>query len=54
VLATLRRRDERDQTAGRSVLEPAPDAIPVDTTSLTVDEVVDQIATLVVEAKELR
>jgi cytidylate kinase len=49
----LRARDERDQTEGRSVLEPAPDAIPVDTTSLSIDEVVDQIETLVVEAKEL-
>jgi cytidylate kinase len=49
----LRARDERDQTEGRSVLEPAPDAVPVDTTALSVDEVVDQIATLVVEAKEL-
>jgi cytidylate kinase len=46
-------RDERDQTEGRSVLEPAPDAVPVDTTDLSIDEVVDQIATLVVEAKEL-
>jgi CMP/dCMP kinase len=47
-------RDERDQTPGRSVFEPAPEAVPVDTTTLSVDEVVDQIATLVVEAKELR
>jgi cytidylate kinase len=49
----LRARDERDQTEGRSVLEPAPDAVPVDTTALSIDEVVDQIETLVVEAKEL-
>jgi CMP/dCMP kinase len=47
-------RDARDQTEGRSVLEPAPDAVPIDTTMLSVDEVVDQIATLVVEAQELR
>ena len=47
-------RDARDQTEGRSVLEPAPDAVPIDTTALSVDEVVDQIATLVVEAQELR
>ena len=47
-------RDLRDQTEGRSVLEPAPDAVPIDTTALTVDEVVDQIGTLVVEARELR
>ena len=49
----LRARDERDQTEGRSVLEPAPDAVPVDTTTLSIDEVVDQLETLVVEAKEL-
>ena len=34
-------RDERDNTPGRSTLEPAPDAVPVDTTGLTLDEVVD-------------
>jgi CMP/dCMP kinase len=50
----IRARDERDQTDGRSVLEPAPDAVPVDTTALSIDEVVDQIATLVVEAQEIR
>jgi cytidylate kinase len=53
VLDDLRTRDERDQTDGRTVLEPDPEAVPVDTTGLSVDEVVDQIATLVVEAKEL-
>jgi len=46
-------RDERDNTPGRSTLEPAPDAVPVDTTGLTLDEVVAQIATLVVEAREI-
>ena len=35
------------------MLEPAPDAVPVDTTGLTLDEVVDQIVTLAVEAKEI-
>jgi cytidylate kinase len=54
VLVDQHARDERDQTEGRSTLEPAPDAVPVDTTTLSVDEVVDQIATLVVEAQELR
>jgi cytidylate kinase len=50
----VRARDERDQTEGRSVLEPAPEAVPIDTTALSVDEVVELIGTLVVEAKELR
>jgi cytidylate kinase len=53
VLKEQAMRDERDNTPGRSVLEPAPDAVPVDTTGLTLDEVVDQIATLVVEAREI-
>ncbi|MEA2282580.1 MAG: CMP/dCMP kinase [Solirubrobacteraceae bacterium] len=54
VLAAQRERDARDHTEGRTVLEPAPDAVPVDTTALNVEQVVDQIATLVVEAEELR
>jgi CMP/dCMP kinase len=46
-------RDERDASAERTVHEPAPDAVPVDTTGLTLDEVVDQIVTLAVEAREV-
>jgi len=46
-------RDERDRTGQRSVDEPAPDAIPVDTTGLTFDEVVAQVVTLAVEAREI-
>jgi len=53
VLARQRERDVRDSTEGRSTLEPANDAVPVDTTGLTLDEVVDQIVTLAVEAKEV-
>jgi cytidylate kinase len=53
VLADLHERDQRDATADRSVLEPAPDAVPVDTTGLSLDEVVDQIETLAVEAREV-
>jgi cytidylate kinase len=47
-------RDARDASADRTVLEPAADAVPVDTTGLTLDEVVDQIETLAMEAQELR
>ncbi len=54
VLREQRLRDERDSANPGSVLEPAPDAVPVDTTGLTLDEVVDQIVTLAVEAEELR
>lgn len=46
-------RDERDATGRRSVTEPAPDAVPVDTTDLTLDEVVGQVVTLAVEAREM-
>jgi CMP/dCMP kinase len=53
VLAKQRSRDERDSSAGRSTLEPAPDATPVDTTGLTLDEVVEQVVTLAVEAMEV-
>jgi cytidylate kinase len=54
VLSDQHERDRRDATADRTVLEPAPDAVPVDTTGLSLDEVVAQIETLAVEAKELR
>jgi cytidylate kinase len=53
VLAAQRERDERDQTADRSTLEAPKDATPVDTTGLTLDEVIDQVVTLAVEAKEI-
>jgi cytidylate kinase len=43
VAAELLSRDERDSGHGRSTLEPAPGAEPLDTTGLTVDEVVGEI-----------
>jgi cytidylate kinase len=52
-LAHQRERDARDATEGRTIHEPAPDATPVDTTGLTLDEVVDQVVTLAMEAKEI-
>jgi CMP/dCMP kinase len=54
VLRDQRERDRRDASADRTVLEPARDAVPVDTTGLSLDEVVAQIETLAVEAQELR
>ncbi|HEV2058347.1 MAG TPA: (d)CMP kinase [Solirubrobacteraceae bacterium] len=47
VLAAQIARDERDTTREHSPLQPAPDALLVDTTGLSVDEVVDRIARLV-------
>jgi cytidylate kinase len=54
VLAAQRERDVRDQTADRSTLEAPKDSTPVDTTGLTLDEVVEQVVTLAVEAKEIQ
>jgi cytidylate kinase len=47
-------RDRRDATGARTVHGPAPDAVPIDTTGLSLDEVVGQVVTLAVEARELR
>ncbi|MBE2314735.1 (d)CMP kinase [Solirubrobacter sp. CPCC 204708] len=54
VLAKQRTRDERDSSAGRSTLQAPEDATPVDTTGLTLDEVIDQVVTLAIEAKEIQ
>jgi cytidylate kinase len=47
-------RDRRDASGARTVHEPAPDATPVDTTGLSLNEVVAHVVALAVEAKELR
>lgn len=54
VLERQRERDLRDSSANRSTLAPPKDAVPVDTTGLTLDEVVDQVITLAIEAKEIQ
>ena len=54
VLREQTMRDERDRTREHAPLAPAVDAVPVDTTGLSLEEVVDQIVTLAVEAKELQ
>ena len=46
VLAEQTIRDERDSTRTASPLEPAPDAITLDTTGVSLAEVVDRIAAL--------
>src|SRR5215207_2545799 len=53
VLAEQIERDERDERRAHSPLVPANDAVPVDTTELDLEEVLGQILTLVVEAKEI-
>ena len=44
--AEIAERDERDRTRATSPLVPADDAIVIDSTSLSIDEVVQQILTL--------
>ena len=44
--AEIAERDERDRTRATSPLVPADDAIVIDSTSLSIDEVVEQILTL--------
>ncbi len=44
-------RDQQDRSRAHSPLEPAPDSVEVDTTSLTVDEVVERIAQLARERR---
>jgi cytidylate kinase len=53
VLAAQLARDERDERREHSPLIAANDAVPVDTSTLDLDGVIDQILTLVVEAREI-
>ena len=53
VLADQGARDERDSTGERTIHEPAPGAVPVDTTGMDLDQVIEQIVTLAVEAREI-
>ena len=47
VLRALRERDERDRNRANSPLRPAPDAIVIDSTSLTLEEVVGRLEEIV-------
>lgn len=44
VMAEQALRDERDSTLGRSTLQAAPGAVEIDTTGLSIDQVVERIA----------
>jgi cytidylate kinase len=46
VLESQRRRDSRDRTREHSALRPAPDAIEIDTTGLSREEVVSRVVAL--------
>jgi CMP/dCMP kinase len=47
VLAELRSRDERDRTRVNSPLVPAPDAVLIDSTSLTLDQVLERAVEII-------
>ena len=47
VLEEIRERDRRDRTRADSPLRPASDAIIIDSTDLTLDEVIERAAALV-------
>ena len=53
MLAEQLQRDARDQRREHSPLVAANDAVPVDTSGLDLEGVLDQILTLVVEAREI-
>jgi CMP/dCMP kinase len=53
VLAQQVERDERDERREHSPLVPANDAVPVDTSELDLEAAIEQILTLVVEAREI-
>jgi len=53
VLAQQIQRDERDERREHSPLIPANDAVPVDTSALDLEAAIEQILTLVVEAREV-
>lgn len=46
VLASQRERDRRDESREHSALKAAPDAVTIDTTSLSLDEVVERVVEL--------
>ncbi len=47
VLAEMRQRDERDRNRAQSPLRPAPDAVVIDSTHLSLDQVTEQVAALI-------
>lgn len=54
VLYEQARRDEQDATRAASPLVQAPDAVALDTTGLTLDQVIEQILTLAARAEVTR
>lgn len=53
-LAAVIERDRKDSSRAESPLRPADDAIQVDTSDLTIDEVLDRLAELVEQSRKAR
>jgi cytidylate kinase len=49
VLQELRERDRRDRTRAESPLQPAADAVIIDSTDLSLDEVVERVEAIITE-----
>jgi cytidylate kinase len=49
VIAELRERDRRDRTRAASPLVPAPDAVIIDSTAMTIDEVIERAEDIISE-----
>ena len=46
-LAKVQKRDERDKNRAHSPLKPAKDALIIDTTNLTIDEVISKVMAII-------
>ncbi|HTD21371.1 MAG TPA: (d)CMP kinase [Terriglobales bacterium] len=49
VVAEMRERDERDRSRANSPLVPAPDAVIIDSTNLTIEQVMEQVDRIIAE-----
>jgi cytidylate kinase len=52
VVAELRRRDQRDRTRAASPLAPAADAVVIDSTDLTIEQVVERAESIIAEKQK--
>jgi CMP/dCMP kinase len=53
VLKEIRERDQRDRTRALSPLQPAPDAVVIDSTSLTLDQVIERVEGIIQDRLQL-
>jgi cytidylate kinase len=52
VVAELRRRDQRDRTRAASPLAPAADAVVIDSTDLSIEQVVERAESIIAEKQK--